>query len=101
MLARSGPLPTSGDYAYELKWDGFRAVVSTEDTLRVRSRRGWDMTEHVTFLADMPVRAEREGALRTKCTRLFVLRLGGAIGAPGPRGAPTRCGHWFAPGTWL
>jgi hypothetical protein len=30
MLARSGPLPTSGDYAYEVKWDGFRAIVSTE-----------------------------------------------------------------------
>jgi ATP-dependent DNA ligase len=43
MLARSGRLPTSGDYAYEVKWDGFRAIVSTEGTLRVRSRRGWDM----------------------------------------------------------
>jgi ATP-dependent DNA ligase len=30
MLARSGQLPTGGDYAYELKWDGFRAIVSTE-----------------------------------------------------------------------
>jgi ATP-dependent DNA ligase len=29
MLARSGRLPTSGDYAYEVKWDGFRAIVST------------------------------------------------------------------------
>jgi hypothetical protein len=28
MLARSGRLPTSTDYAYELKWDGFRAIVS-------------------------------------------------------------------------
>jgi ATP-dependent DNA ligase len=32
------------DWAYELKWDGFRAIVSTEDGLRVRSRRGWNMT---------------------------------------------------------
>ena len=30
MLARSGRLPASGDYAHELKWDGFRAIVSTE-----------------------------------------------------------------------
>jgi ATP-dependent DNA ligase len=30
MLARSGRLPTSGDYTYELKWDGFRAIVSRE-----------------------------------------------------------------------
>jgi hypothetical protein len=27
MLARSGRLPTGGDYAYEVKWDGFRAIV--------------------------------------------------------------------------
>ena len=30
MLVRSRSLPTSGDYAYELKWDGgFRAIVAT------------------------------------------------------------------------
>jgi bifunctional non-homologous end joining protein LigD len=63
MLARSGRLPTSGDYAYELKWDGFRAIVSTERPLRVRSRRGWDMTEHVGFLAHLPVRAVLDGEL--------------------------------------
>jgi bifunctional non-homologous end joining protein LigD len=63
MLARSGRLPTSGDYAYELKWDGFRAIVSTEGALRVRSRRGWDMSEHVGFLADLPVRAVLDGEL--------------------------------------
>ena len=63
MLARSGRLPTSGDYAYEVKWDGFRAIVSTEDGLRVRSRRGWDMTPHVSFLAELPVRAVLDGEL--------------------------------------
>jgi bifunctional non-homologous end joining protein LigD len=63
MLARPGQLPTSGDYAYEVKWDGFRAIVSTEGPLRVRSRRGWDMTEHVAFLADLPVRAVLDGEL--------------------------------------
>jgi hypothetical protein len=30
MLARSGTLPTRGDWSYEVKWDGFRAVVSTQ-----------------------------------------------------------------------
>jgi ATP-dependent DNA ligase len=45
MLAKSGKLPTRGDFAYEVKWDGFRAIVSTEGPLRVRSRRGRDMTE--------------------------------------------------------
>jgi ATP-dependent DNA ligase len=43
MLARSGRLPTSGDNAYELKWDGFRAIVSTGGSLRLLSGRGWDM----------------------------------------------------------
>jgi ATP-dependent DNA ligase len=51
MLAPPGQLPAGGDYAYELMWDGFRAIVSTEGRLRVRSHRGWDMTEHVGFLA--------------------------------------------------
>jgi hypothetical protein len=63
MLARSGRLPTSGDFAYELKWDGFRSIVSTEGPLRVRSRRGWDMTEHVGFLAELPARAILDGEL--------------------------------------
>lgn len=63
MLARSGRLPTGGGWAFEVKWDGFRAVVSTEDRLRVRSRRGWNMTEPAAFLADLPVRAVLDGEL--------------------------------------
>jgi ATP-dependent DNA ligase len=63
MLARSGRLPTSGDFAHEVKWDGFPVIVSTEGPLRVRSRRGWDMTEHVGFLAQLPVRAVLDGEL--------------------------------------
>jgi ATP-dependent DNA ligase len=27
MLARSGRLPTGGDFAYEVKWDGFLSIV--------------------------------------------------------------------------
>ncbi len=38
MLARSGPIP-NGDYVFELKWDGFRAIVARDDGLRVLSRR--------------------------------------------------------------
>ena len=63
MLARSGRLPVSGDYAYEVKWDGFRAIGSTEGPLCVRSRRGWDMTEYVLLLAQLPVRAVLDGEL--------------------------------------
>jgi bifunctional non-homologous end joining protein LigD len=62
MRAKSGPLP-KGDYAYELKWDGFRAIVSTTGGLRVRSRRGWDMTELVPELADLPPRLVLDGEL--------------------------------------
>jgi hypothetical protein len=40
MLAGAARLPTGGDFPYEVKWDGFRAVVSTEGSPRVRSRRG-------------------------------------------------------------
>jgi bifunctional non-homologous end joining protein LigD len=63
MLAKSGKLPTRGDWSYEVKWDGFRAIVSTEGRLRVRSRRGWNMTEHVPFLEQLPVRAVLDGEL--------------------------------------
>jgi bifunctional non-homologous end joining protein LigD len=63
MLARSGRLPTRGEWAYEVKWDGFRAIVSTDGPLRVRSRRGWNMTEHVAFLEQLPVRAVLDGEL--------------------------------------
>ena len=54
MLLRSGRLPTSGDYAFEPKWDGFRALVSRNGDLRVKSRRGWDMTSLVPELAGLP-----------------------------------------------
>jgi bifunctional non-homologous end joining protein LigD len=54
MLLRSGRLPAGGDYAYEPKWDGFRALVSRNGRLRVRSRRGWDMTSLLPELAALP-----------------------------------------------
>jgi ATP-dependent DNA ligase len=34
--------------------DGFRALVSTEDGLRIRSRRGWDMTTVLPELRYLP-----------------------------------------------
>ena len=63
MLARSGPLPARGAWAYEVKWDGFRAIVSTEGPLRVRSRRGWNMAPHLEVLAELPVRGVFDGEL--------------------------------------
>ena len=63
MLARSGPLPARGGWAYEVKWDGFRCLVSTEDGFRARSRRGWNMTTLVLELADLPERGVFYGEL--------------------------------------
>jgi bifunctional non-homologous end joining protein LigD len=54
MLARSGSLPTRGRWAYEVKWDGFRALVRAGDDFCVRSRRGWDMTALVPELQALP-----------------------------------------------
>jgi hypothetical protein len=38
ILANSGRLPTRGSWSYEVKCDGFQAIVSTEGPLRVRRR---------------------------------------------------------------
>jgi bifunctional non-homologous end joining protein LigD len=54
MLARSAELPLGAGYGYEVKWDGFRAIVSTLEGLRVRSRRGWEMTVRVPELERLP-----------------------------------------------
>jgi ATP-dependent DNA ligase len=54
MLPRSGPLPVDQGWSYEVKWDGFRAIVSTEDGFRVRSRRGWNMTPALPELRRLP-----------------------------------------------
>jgi bifunctional non-homologous end joining protein LigD len=62
MLARSGALP-SGDYAFELKWDGFRAIVSRNGDFRARSRRGWEMTSLLPQLADLPAIGIFDGEL--------------------------------------
>jgi bifunctional non-homologous end joining protein LigD len=63
MLSRPGPLPSGSGWSYEVKWDGFRAIVSTEDGLRVRSRRGWDMKHAVPELADLPAGLVLDGEL--------------------------------------
>jgi ATP-dependent DNA ligase len=62
MLARSGPIPKRGEWSFEVKWDGFRAI--TEGVpLRVRSRRGWNMTDLVPELSALPVSATLDGEL--------------------------------------
>jgi ATP-dependent DNA ligase len=44
MLARSGRLPDEDGYAFELKWDGFRAITRCGRSFQVLSSRGWNMT---------------------------------------------------------
>jgi bifunctional non-homologous end joining protein LigD len=63
MLARSGPLPSEPGWAFELKWDGFRALARTGSEFQVRSRRGWNMTTLVPELAAIPVEAVLDGEL--------------------------------------
>ena len=45
MMATPGPLPSGPGWAYELKWDGIRALVDISlDGLRIISRRGNEVT---------------------------------------------------------
>ena len=63
MLSRPGPLPSGSGWSFELKWDGFRAIVSTEDGLAVRSRRGWNMTQVLPELRGLPSGLVLDGEL--------------------------------------
>ena len=63
MLSRPGPLPSGSAWSFELKWDGFRAIVSTEGGLRVRSRRGWNMTTALPELRGLPSGLVLDGEL--------------------------------------
>ena len=63
MLSRPGPLPEFGNWSFEVKWDGFRAIVSTVDELRARSRRGWDMTALLPELEELPSGLVLDGEL--------------------------------------
>jgi hypothetical protein len=91
MLLRSGRLPASGDYAFESKWDGFRALVSRNGHVQVRSRRGWDMTSLVPELTGLPMAwgsmANSSRSVMTACRASRV----SAIGCFTAGGASTSC----------
>lgn len=56
MLAKPAAMPRrASSYAYEPKWDGFRAMLRTEHGLRVLSRRRWNMTPLLRELEAFPV----------------------------------------------
>ena len=63
MLSRAGPLPSGSGWSFELKWDGFRALVSTDDGFHVRSRRGWNMTSVLPELRALPAGLVLDGEL--------------------------------------
>src|SRR4051812_43613509 len=54
MLATSAPWPVDdGRWAYEVKWDGWRALVTVDGTVTVRTRRGRNAAESFPELAAM------------------------------------------------
>jgi bifunctional non-homologous end joining protein LigD len=63
MLSRAGRLPSAPGWCFEPKFDGFRALVSTEKELRVRSRRGWLMTSALPELQNLPSGLVLDGEL--------------------------------------
>jgi bifunctional non-homologous end joining protein LigD len=63
MQSRPGPLSSGDGWSFEPKYDGFRAVVSTERGLRVRSRRGSGMTDALPELQAMPEGLVLDGEL--------------------------------------
>jgi hypothetical protein len=54
MLATSGALPEDYErWAFEAKWDGFRAIVHVDSRAVVWSRRGTDLTERFPEVAEL------------------------------------------------
>jgi ATP-dependent DNA ligase len=62
-LARPDALPRAAGWSFEVKWDGIRALLSTENGLRIKSRRGWDMTDRLPELAELPAGLVLDGEL--------------------------------------
>jgi hypothetical protein len=63
-LAKPAAMRTrSSSYAYEPKWDGFRALLRTEHGLRVLSRRRWNMTPLLPELEAFPIQGVFDGEL--------------------------------------
>jgi bifunctional non-homologous end joining protein LigD len=85
MLATPGPLPTDEDrWAFEPKWDGFRAIVQGDGRrLRIMSRRGTDLAGRLPELAAL---AGWLPAGTTLDGELVVVDAGGRVDFDGMRG---------------
>ena len=54
MLATAGPVPRGPGWAFEMKWDGVRAVVAVANQVRAISRNNRDITPSYPELAGLP-----------------------------------------------
>jgi bifunctional non-homologous end joining protein LigD len=67
MKAVSGPLPEGDGWAYEIKWDGMRALIDVGDDFRITSANGRDATASYPDLAlgasSVPVAATLDGEI--------------------------------------
>jgi ATP-dependent DNA ligase len=63
MLTRAAPIPVGGGWLFDPKLDGFRCLVCTHGRVRVRSRRGWDMTALLPELHSLPDDVQPDGEI--------------------------------------
>jgi ATP-dependent DNA ligase len=63
MLAKPGPIPVTRGWLFEPQLDGFRCLACTHGRLRVRSRRGWDMTPLLPELQSLPENVQLDGEI--------------------------------------
>jgi bifunctional non-homologous end joining protein LigD len=59
LVSPAAELPTGAEWAFEVKWDGMRALVSVDPAVRVRSRHGHDHTAAFPELAALSSLAGR------------------------------------------
>jgi len=71
MLATAGPLPTGPGWAFELKWDGVRAIVeASAGATRVYARRGHEITVAYPELAGLAASVGRDAVFDGEVTVL-------------------------------
>jgi bifunctional non-homologous end joining protein LigD len=64
MLATAGELPVGGEWAYEFKWDGVRAIAQVSDgSLRLFARRGPEITVAYPELTGLGAAPGRDAVL--------------------------------------
>ena len=92
MLARTGPLPPDdGRWAYEIKWDGVRAIAFVEGgRLRLQARTGRDITPRYPELRPLGRGARRARGRARRRGRGLRRRAAELPEAPGPHAPDLR-----------